>query len=125
MSGRPLPELVEFRLTAKKKVILFIREGEAFYRKHLDLTKEGAGLWAINPAFGNACFRRSDKTVSYDKVGEAAYMRFIAQNSIVVSVSPAMATGLARVLWGQELDFTAQIEMEGVQPVQPHLNAAD
>lgn len=114
--GLPLPELVDFRLTTdKKKAIFFMREGERYYRKHLDLTKEGAGLWTVNPYFGTVSFSRFGKSISVEAVSGAAFDRYIQQKYIVAGVTLEMACLLARVFWGKELDLTDWRTQEGVQ----------
>lgn len=126
--GLPLPEIVDFRITGdKRKAIFFIREGDAYYRKHLDLTKEGAGLYCINPATGTAMLRRYSKRMSYDEVGGAAFERFVNKKFIVATVSRDMARALTFVFWGKEDPAADWPEAEGVQAAQPELvaNAAD
>lgn len=124
--GKPLPELVDFRITsAKKRLILFIREGQSFYRKHLDLTREGAGLFAVSWAMRNAVFVRSRKRVDCDDQDGVVYERYVVQPYLAVSVSRDMADLLAQVFWNRKLDLSNWHGQEDVQPIQPHLNAAD
>ena len=122
-----LPELVDFRLTRDKKTaIFFIREGENFYRKHLDLTKEGAGLYAVNHKRGLVTLRRFMKQISHDAVDGAVFDRHLSRKFIVATASSDMVRALTFVFWGKE-DTCNSPETEGVQPASAELlsNAAD
>lgn len=123
---RPIPELVDFRITGdKKQAVLFIREGTRFYRRHLRLTREGAGLHGITPTstHGQATFTRHNKRVSCEAVSERAFDRYILQKFVVVGVSQDMTALLASVFWGGERAPVDGHALEGVQAALA--NAAD
>lgn len=112
------PELVDFRITRdKKQAILFLREGPRFYRRHLKLTREGAGLRSITPTSTHrqATFTRHNESVGYGTVSERALGRYILQQFVVVGVSQEMAALLASVFWGGERVPTDRSALEGVR----------
>lgn len=122
MDGLPLPELVDFRVTGdRQKVILFVREGEVFYRRHLNVRK-GARLWTVNPSRQSATFVRGERRTPASDEQPFERIEKIGAFSVCVTREQAEALCLVFLDWEMPEDFWP---VEGVPVAQSLSNAAD
>lgn len=120
INGAPPAEVVDFRIIpGKRTLVLFICEQGVYSTRRIKLNVPDAGLFALNPMWGNAMFTRGTGTQKAGRgcpnlVGVYACARHIAES-------------LSVLLWGKQNTYPDWQEptREGVQVAQSHLNAAD
>lgn len=117
------PVLVDARMGKGRKLYLFIREGEKFSRRVIDLTKDGAGLYSVNCGFGTLALRRGRHITQTEP-----FLRERSVGLMLFGCTREVAEVLMEVLWGEcscLLEWNTPAEC--VQPApDPYLdNAAD
>ncbi|WP_019584641.1 hypothetical protein [Deinococcus apachensis] len=124
--NRPVPELVDARLTSDKKtLVLFLRENGVHFTRRLNLQK-GGGLYSIWPTDRLLVFARGARIIERED-----YVREQFVSPILVKAGKDLAETLAFVLWGREEKFDTwgrtgdPPAQEDVRALPEHENAAD
>ncbi|EYB68856.1 hypothetical protein DEIPH_ctg017orf0235 [Deinococcus phoenicis] len=124
-NGQALPELVDARLTPDKKMlILFVRQGERHFRRHINMTRHDAGLFCYNSAFGTLHFVRGIKELPAN--GERPFIRTLRTTLGIFTARRELVEALVFLLWGQEVTLSEWPEPEAIhrEEVQPFPRAA-
>lgn len=125
VNGQPVPELVDARLTSgQKTLILFIKDQGVFTTRRINMRRQGAGLFSINPRAGTVMFTRGVKCVSEQ---EDSFIRVVRTLVGVYACRRDLAEALAFYLWREEGRYEdwQEPDQEGVPATQPLSNAAD